>query len=67
MVARAGTVTKNRKSKDWHDEFEWCCIKKGCPSSLYFEQRGIYCQAYFIGKKVSCKCVILKYSHFGLV
>ena len=58
MVARAGTVTKIRKLKDWHDEFERCCIKKGCPFSykMYIEQRGIYCQAYYIGKKISCKC-----------
>ena len=56
MVARAGTVTKIRKLKDWYDEFEWCCIKKGCPSTYHFEQRGIFCEPHYIGKKASCKC-----------
>ena len=56
MVARAGRVTKIRKLKDGYDEFTWCCIMKGCPYSYYFHQRGIYCEAHYIGKTVSCKC-----------
>ena len=57
MVARAGKVTKIRKLEDVHDEFIWCCIEKGCPSSYFFERHGVFCRGHIINKKFSCKCV----------
>ena len=56
LMVNAGTVTKIRKLENALDEFEWCCIKRGCP---YLLNKKRQCRVVMNGKKVDCKCIAL--------